>query len=290
MPMKIAVIGSNGQLGQDIVRDFSSNNHKVVPLTHADIEVSNFANVTQVLTSIKPDVVVNTAAYHNVVLCEENPDIAHRINVLGSKNVSEACLSVGAKVVFISTDYVFKGEIGFGEAYLPQDVAEPINVYGETKRKGELAVLEHSGNNLIYRISSVFGQAGSSGKGGNFIEAILKKVSAGQVAQVVNDTRMSPTYTLSSAGILRGLLEQDAQGVEHGSSIGQCSWFELAQEAARLVNLAHLVKPIESPSDTYPKRPRNSALATAQLESFGIENEHWAESVSKYMLEKGYIN
>lgn len=289
MALKVAVIGATGQLGHDLLRNFSDFNFETYALGHADIEVRSLESVSSALGAIRPDFVVNTAAFHNVSLCESEPDMAHEVNVVGAVNVAKTAREIGAKNVYISTDYVFSGAIPAGSFNYIDSQTNAQTVYGKTKSEAEVLTLEISPENLVFRISSVFGKAGSSGKGGNFIEAILKKISTGEVAQVVSDTRMTPTYTLTAADILRNLLEDGVSGIQHGSSEGQCSWFELARQAATLIGLENLVDPIDSPNDAFPIRPVNSSLDTSSLRVLGIENEHWTDSVYKYMREKGHV-
>ena len=286
--MKVAIIGSNGQLGQDLVAEFTSQNYEVVELRHKDIEISDIDSVNGALQLHRPQLVINTAAYHNVSLCESSPDIARAVNVEGSKNVSQVAREIGAKTVFISTDFVFDGFLPSGNFNKVSDRPAPINTYGETKYFGEQQALEVDARNLVFRISSVFGKAGSSGKGANFIEAILAKTARGEVAEVIDDTLMSPTYTKRAASILHTLLSIGAEGIQHGSSIGQCSWFELASFAAHKVGRSNLVIPVKSSLSQSPRRPINSSLDTSCLTALGVVNEEWRESVTNYLFEKGH--
>ena len=289
MATKVAVIGSSGQLGQDLVFEFKNNNFDVFELSHQEIEVTDIESVSSSLKSISPNLVINTAAYHNVLLCESDPEMAYSVNVEGSFNVAQIAKEVGAKNVYISTDYVFDGELPKGEFNKTSDSPSPLNVYGVTKFLAEERVLEVDPNSLIFRVSSVFGKAGSSGKGGNFIEAILSKTARGEVAEVVNDTLMSPTYTKSASSILRNLFSLGVEGVQHGSSIGQCSWFDLAYFAAEQVGRSRLVSPIQSEASQKPRRPINSSLETSELSELGILNEEWRESVVNYLIDKGHV-
>lgn len=289
MSMKAVVIGANGQLGQDLVYELNKESFEVSPLTHNDIEITDFDSVKSALESISPDVVINTAAFHNVALCESDPQKAHSINVDGAHNVAKVSESIGATSAFISTDYVFAGDIPRGSYNKTTDSPAPLNVYGETKFLAEKAVLAIDQANLIFRISSVFGAAGSSGKGGNFLEAILRKISLGETAEVVNDSLMSPTYTRTASVILSKLIKTQSSGVHHGSAIGQCSWYDLASFAAHKVNKSHLVVPVESPEKSFPQRPKNSSLDTRGLVDVGISNQEWQQSVTDYLFEKGHL-
>lgn len=290
MKQSVVVIGANGQFGSDLVREFTQDDFRVIPLTHKDIEITDFENVREVLSGLRPNVVINTAAFHNVNQCEEEPETAYLINVQGGANVATVAAELKAKNVFISTDYVFDGQLPFGEFNSITRIPRPLNVYGSSKHKSEILQQEICDNTVIYRISSVFGVAGSSGKGGNFIEAVLNKVRGGQTAEVIDDTRMSPTYTKISAKLLRELVALDYKGIQHGSSEGQCSWFDLARLAASKIGLGDAVKPVQSEVAGNVVRPLNSSLATDELTILGLVNRHWTEAAEQYLREKGYLS
>lgn len=287
--LKVSVIGANGQLGTDLVMIFEKTGHSIQPLTRSEVDITNLDSVSAALGAFVPEVVINTAAYVNVNLAETSEADATLVNVAGAANVARVAESLGARTVQISTDFIFDGSKPFGEKYETHEAAGPLNVYGRTKYEGELAVARETDNLLIYRISSVFGAAGSSGKGGNFIEAILKKVRSGEVANVIGDNRMTPTYTRESARLLEVLVSAGAVGVQHGSSLDACSWFDLASYAAGKVSLGNLV--LESVSEPNPavKRPANSSLSVSGLDEFGISSVPWQFAVDEYLAEKGYF-
>jgi len=287
--VRVSVIGANGQLGTDLVKTLTATGFEVQSLARSQVDVTNRDSLAEALAGFAPDVVVNTAAYVNVNLAETHEADAEAVNVIGAGNVAKVAAGLGARTVYISTDFIFDGQKPFGEFYESGDVAGPLNVYGRTKYEGELAVSAADPNVLIYRISSVFGAAGSSGKGGNFIEAILKKVRAGEVATVIDDNQMSPTYTAATARILSELIGQGAVGIEHGSSVGACSWFDLAFAAADRVGLGHLVVPVSSEANPAVKRPKNSGLSVAGLEKYGLQSPDWREALDAYLVEKGYL-
>ena len=170
--MKVAVIGASGQLGSDLVKVFED----VIPLTHKDIEVTDLSSC-EILKELKPDVVINTAAYHKTDECEENPEKAFLVNSVGARNVALICKEIGAIDVFISTDYVFDGSKK--EPYTEEDVPNPINVYGVSKYAGEILTRYICGKYYIIRVASLFGVAGARGKGGSFVETMIKKAKAG---------------------------------------------------------------------------------------------------------------
>jgi len=287
---RIAIIGATGQLGSDLVRVLRANEHyEVVPLDHTQIEVADETSVRRALMGKGFNVVINTAAFHKVESCEEDPERAFHVNALGALHVSRACAESGAKCVYISTDYVFGGEKE--EPYTEKDCPHPINVYGSSKLAGEYLVLQTAPDALILRIASVFGRAGARGKGGNFVEAILAKARAGEALRVVNDQWMSPTYTRDVAHLLDELLEAGASGIFHATNQGKTTWYTFAREALKLVGLDVPVKPISAASfPSKARRPWNSALKSVRLEQ-KLERgmRPWQEALRDYLKEKGYI-
>ena len=283
----VAIIGPNGQLGTDLVKTFTSRGWEVLNLRHSEIEITNIDSVNQTLKSLRFDWVINTAAFHKVDECERDTALAWQVNALGQKNVAEIANEIGARSVFISSDYVFSGEKG--SPYFPSDPVSPINAYGHTKAAGELSALSVSSQNLVMRISSVFGSAGSSGKGGNFVETIIKKAKSGDELKVVGDIKMSPTYTVDAATLLENAISNDYTGIFHGSNSGVASWFEFAKKILELTNLQTKLIEVETDWNSALKRPRYSALANTGSSSIPIESEPWEVALKKYLLEKGHL-
>lgn len=284
---RVAVIGATGQLGTDLV-EVLSQTFEVTPLRHADIEVNHPESVERALGGQEWQAIINTAAMHKVETCEAEPERAFQVNALGSLNVARAAAKAGATYVFISSDYVFSGEKG--RPYGELDATAPINVYGISKVAGEHLAVLAAPRPIILRISSVFGRAGSSGKGGNFIEAILKKARAGEALKVVDDQTMSPTYTKDAARLLLALLQQGASGIFHGANAGACTWHALAAEAVRLCGLEVPIEPISSAGFPSPvRRPAYSALTSERLAGLGLQSRPWQEALRDYLREKGHI-
>lgn len=285
------MIGGTGQLGSDVVRVLGADAaYEVVPLPHDRLEVADPEQVDAVLGGGGFDIVVNCAAFHRVDECEERVDEAFRVNAEGAWRVARACAAAGALCVFVSTDYVFAGDKG--GPYTEDDRPEPVNVYGVSKVAGELLVRQACTRSLVLRISSVFGQAGARGKGGNFIEAILGKARAGGPVRVVNDQWMSPTYTRDAAEALAGLLRAGATGVYHACNAGRCTWWEFAREAVRQVGLPVEVEPITA--DAFPskaRRPRDSSMRSLRLaDAIGRPSRPWQEALAAYLIEKGHVS
>lgn len=287
---KIAVIGSSGQLGSDLVKELTGN--EVVGLSHADIEVSDIESVKKSLLEHRPEVVINTAAFHRTDDCEGDPDRAYLINAIGARNVAVVAEEIKAKLVFISTDYVFGGE---GRAknvpYTEFDSPVPLSVYGHSKLAGENLIQHLSSKYFIVRASGLFGVAGASGKGGNFVETMLRLGKERPELRVVNDQVFSPTYTRHLAAKIAGIINTDYYGIFHITNKGSCSWFEFASEILRLAGIKTPVIPITS-SD-FPqkaKRPNYSVLDTYHLRLLGMDTmTSWQEALSHYLREKGHL-
>jgi dTDP-4-dehydrorhamnose reductase len=287
---RVAVVGSTGQLGSDVVQVLSNaGRYEVTALPRGRMDVTDRESVTRALAGSHFDVVVNCAAFTRVDECEDRPDEALLVNARGAYEVVRACGQARALCVFFSTDYVFSGEKG--SSYTEEDCPAPVNVYGISKLAGELLVQEAASRWLILRIASVFGKSGNPGKGGNFVETILSKARSGGPVQVVNDMWMSPAYTMDVARALDGLIQADVAGLYHGANAGRCTWFEFACEAVRMVGLDAKVEPISS--DHYlsrARRPRDSSMQSSRIEqTLGRSMPFWQDALEAYLVETGHI-
>ena len=282
--LKVALIGANGQLGSDINSHFSQcDRYQLTALTRSDIDIRHADIVDQVLNRQKFDVVINSAAYVRVDDCEQEVDTAFNVNAIGALNVARTCRDIGAHCVYISTDYVFHGD--HPHPYTEADIPNPINIYGTSKLTGEYLVQQTTARSLIVRISSVFGKAGASGKGGNFVETMIKKAKVGDPIKVVNDILMSPTYTYDAARLLDVLLQEGATGLIHGANSGSCSWHEFASAIMRIKGFPIEVQPIDSATfAAKAKRPSFSALGTRWAQAAGFPYlSPWEEALKDYL-------
>ncbi|MFQ5924448.1 MAG: dTDP-4-dehydrorhamnose reductase [Dehalococcoidia bacterium] len=288
--MKVLIIGANGQLGTDlcwILRD----TEEVVPLTHAELEIADMNSVRNAFNNHRPDVVINTAAYVRVDDCEIEPDKAFLINAMGARNVAVMAEEVGAKLVHTSTDYVFGGE---GEPqttpYTEFDTPAPLNIYGKSKLAGEEQVRHFCTRHLVIRTSGLFGLAGARGKGGNFVETMLRLAQERDELRVVHDQVFSPTYTRDLARKIAQLINTEYYGIFHITNRGSCSWYEFAGEILRLAGLKTPVTAITS--SQYPqkaKRPHFSVLDNYHLRLLGMDDMRlWQEALRDYMMGKGH--
>jgi len=287
--MRVLIIGVNGQLGSDLHR--ALKDFEVVPLAHADIEITDMNSVKKSLKKHKPDVVINTAAFVRVDDCEVEKDRAFLVNALGARNVAVAAQELGARLVHISTDYIFGGE---GQPrsipYTEFDTPVPVNTYGWSKLAGEESVHHLCLRHFIVRSSSLFGVAGASGKGGNFVETILRLAKERDELRVVKDQIFSPTYTKDLARKIIQLINTEYYGIFHITNKGACSWYEFTQEILRLARSKTPVVPITS--DQYPqkaKRPPYSVLDNYHLRLLGMDDlRPWQEALADYMRSKGH--
>lgn len=278
--MKIAIIGANGQLGSDLVRVFGE---EVIPLTHSDLDVADNDSL-DILRELKPDVVVNTAAYVRVDDAEAEVEEALRVNAIGALNLARVCNEVGALDIYISTDYVFDG--AKGGAYLEDDVPNPINVYGLSKYVGEVFTRNYSRDYYIIRLASLYGKAGARGKGGNFVEFMIQKAEKDEEIIVVDDVFMSPTFTKDVAVMLKRFLGlKPESGVYHMVNDGYCNWYEFTRAIFDILEWEVEVKAIKSDElKRLARRPPFSALSNRKLESLGLKMGDWREALRDYLI------
>jgi dTDP-4-dehydrorhamnose reductase len=288
--MKIMIIGADGQLGTDLRKVIPPAEQ--IPLTIKDLDITDQERVLAAVKRYAPAVVINTAAYHNVNEAEVNKEAAFAVNAEGVKNIAEACRETGAALVHISTDYVFDGEKG--RPYVETDEPNPLSQYGRSKLQGEKYVQEIMERHWLVRTTGLYGAAGCLGKGGgNFVETIYQK----DEAFVVDDERLSPTYTLDLAVKLNQLIRTKGYGTFHIVNQGDCTWFEFAREIFELVGRdPQKVKPwknsdpLAKPQGVIAKRPKYSVLKNAHLKELGLDDlRPWREALRAYLLEKGYL-
>lgn len=287
--MRIGLIGSNGQLGSDLGRIFEDSGHEIVPLTHVDIDVVDFGSSRKILEKIQPDIVINCAAYVRVDDAEEFPDKAFVVNALGARNIALICKDLGAILVYISTDYVFNGRKT--QPYREDDSPDPLGVYGTSKLAGEYFVKNIVEDHYIIRSSSLFGIAGASGKGGNFVETMIKKARNDEEIKVVDDMIMSPTYTRDAAEMIRKILENKLPyDVYHVANAGQCSWYEFAGAIFDMMDMEANLSPVKTYIlQSKARRPMFSPLISMKLKNHELEMESWEASLRKYLIEKEYL-
>lgn len=278
--MAILVTGVKGQLGYDIMKVLNARGIDCVGADIEEFDITDFAAVEKYITAIKPSAVIHCSAYTAVDKAEENADLVFKVNVEGPKNIATVCKQIDAKMVYISTDYVFPG---IGEnAYEVFDEKNPLSVYGKTKLGGEEVVKEILTKYFIVRISWVFGLNGN-----NFVRTMLKIGKDRDTVNVVNDQIGSPTYTADLAPILCDMVVTDKYGEYHATNEGYCSWAEFAQEIFDLAGYKTKVNPI--PTSEYPTkavRPFNSRMSKSSLDKAGFNRlPDWHDALKRYIKE-----
>lgn len=276
--MKVLVTGVKGQLGYDVVNELEKRGHTAIGTDVEEMDITDEGKVREVLDAEKPDAVIHCAAYTAVDAAEDNVELCRKINAEGTENIAKACKELGCKLLYVSTDYVFNGE---GERpWEPDDEREPLNVYGQTKYEGELAVEKYVEKFFIVRIAWVFGINGK-----NFIKTMLRLGEDHDELTVVADQIGSPTYTYDLARLLVDMIGSDKYGRYHATNEGLCSWYDFAVEIFRQAGLNVRVRPVTS--EEYPakaKRPHNSRMDKAKLEENGFERlPDWKDALGRYL-------
>jgi dTDP-4-dehydrorhamnose reductase len=281
--MKIGVIGANGQLGTDITNAFRAADHEVVELNHDRISVDDQDSVNSVLGEERPDMVVNTAAYHHVEKCETETELAFGVNAIGSRNLALAAKELDHYLLHISTDYVFDGLKG--APYVEEDEVMPLNVYANSKLAGEYFVRTIAPKSLVMRVSGIYGKAPCRVKGYNFVELMLKLAVERDELKVVDDETLTPTSTLSIAKQIVHLADKEAYGLCHATAEGSCTWYAFAKKIFELRNMDVNLN-IAAPGD-FPvtvNRPSYSVLENKFLKDNGWNvMESWEDQLAEYL-------
>jgi len=282
--MKVVVLGSNGQLGSDVVRAFAENGDDVFPLTHSDIEIANGESVASKLRELQPALVVNTAAMHHVENCELKPESAFAVNALGARNLALTARDIGAVLIHVSTDYVFDG--GKTSPYEEGDPPRPLSVYGNSKLAGEYFVRATLDKHFLLRTSAIYGKSPCRAKGGlNFIQLMLKLAKERGEVRVVDSEIVTPTSTSDLARQMVALSRCDSYGLYHATAEGACSWFEFAREIFTLTNTIVRLK-VAGPNEFPAKvpRPKYSVLENRGLKLLGLNTfRPWQEGLQDYL-------
>lgn len=283
--MRVLLIGANGQLAQDISRQLAADSKAgtLVPLTHEQLEIRDAARVREVISQAKPQIVINTAAFHRVDDCEEQQELAFAVNEAGVRNLAQAAESSRARLVQFSTDYVFDG--AKRTAYVETDEARPLSVYAASRLAGEGAVKQNCSRYLIVRTCGLYGLGGSRSKAGNFVETMLRLAAQGKKLSVVHDQVCTPTATSDLAEKLIPLMRSEAQGIFHMTNTGQCSWFEFAQQIFRGAGISADLSPTSTAAyAAKAKRPAYSVLDNAALRAAGFKDfRPWQDALEEYL-------
>jgi len=280
--MKIIVVGSNGQLGKEITRQFQSK-HELLLYDIPSIDITNYQSVVNLISDTNPEVVINAAAYTNVEKAEEDEESAYRVNALGAHNLALACHKYGAKLVHISTDYVFDGKAKI--PYEEFDSPNPLSVYGKSKLWGEKLVEQVGGEYYILRTAWLYGD------GPNFVRTMLKLAEQRDRLTVVADQYGTPTYTKDLVWVIERLIDTEFYGVYNASNQGSCSWQEFACKIFALAGKAVMVDPVTTAEyPTKAKRPQYSVMDNKMLRLRGLDvMRPWEEALLDYMGHEGQL-
>lgn len=277
---RVLLIGGTGQLGTAIRQRWSDC--RIEAPSHDELAIERSDELSDAVERCRPDVIVNAAAFHNVDLCEHEPESAFEVNALAVGRAARIARDRDALFVTISTDYVFDGKTQ--RPYVESDAPHPLSAYGASKLAGEYLVERLHARAFVVRTCGVYGERQSPQGNGAFIDRILAQARASQPVRVVEDVVASPTYAVDLADALRALIETDAYGLYHAVNSGAVSWYEFAGEALRGAGVAAAIEPIGADQWKAPAtRPRFSALENARLRSLGIAMPSWREGIAAYL-------
>jgi len=285
--MKIAVIGADGQLGTDLMKVLTRD--EVRPLYYPEFDVTRPERVRSLFQELRPDAVINTAAFHRVDECEDNPEAAFRVNSIAVRDLARLASELGFVLVHFSTDYVFDGLKM--APYVESDPPNPLNVYAVSKLAGEFFVRALAGKHFLVRTCGLFGQSSCREKGYNFVDRMIDLAEEGKTIRVVDDQWVSPTSTEELAERLSDLIRTDQYGLYHLTSEGQCTWFQFAKEIFSLLGRTPRLEPVSSKA--YPakaRRPLYSVLENNRARKTGLRDfSPWNEALRIYLEKKSLI-
>lgn len=283
--MKVLVTGAQGQLGRDVVTLFNLKGHEVISCGRTELDITDLEQSQRVIRNHSPDVVIHCAAFTAVDAAESDIDGAYLVNAVGTRNIALATEKVGAKLVYMSTDYVFNGQAK--QPYHEYDCTDPRSIYGKSKRAGEVLVQSLCSKWFIVRTSWMFGLHGN-----NFVKTMLRLGQEKLPLHVVNDQKGSPTYSEDLASFLVSLTITEKYGIYHASNSGDCTWYEFAraifEEAHSLIGLTITAKLEPCATEQFPRpapRPVHSAMEHLAIRSNGFDDlPHWRESLKRFLL------
>ena len=281
--MRILIIGKTGQLGSALIEDAIVSGHDVFAPSKQELDITNKHTFLEVTKLHQPDVVINTAAFHNVPLCEVEPMKAFQINCIAVKEIAEISNYFNAWFITFSTDYVFDGKKG--EPYIESDTPDPLQIYGLSKLAGEYAALSYP-KSIIIRTCGLYGLQGATSKGGNFVDNRIKDSKKNTYIEVSNDQTVSPTYALDLSKAVLQLITHPLkkQGIYHLVNQGYCTWHEFTKEIFRILNINIKLVPVNRKANIdNVRRPLFSALKNERAAEIGIELPHWTDAIVRYL-------
>ncbi|TET36728.1 MAG: dTDP-4-dehydrorhamnose reductase [Planctomycetota bacterium] len=296
--MRIVIIGFRGQLGNDIAESFGSDgDNEVLEISGPDIaqpgdttcDITDRDQLFDTVRPFGPDRIFNCAAFTQVDACENDADSAFMVNVVGVVNIADLAKECESELIHFSTDYVFNGKKD--EPYTEDDAPDPLNIYGASKLAGELALKRRLQKHFLFRVSGLYGVAGSLSKGDNFVETMIRLGKEKGSVRVVADQRLAPTFTADLAEKVIEVADTGKYGLYHLAASGDCSWFEFAKEIFSLTGMEVDCGP-QSTAESGRKanRPPYSVLSSKKLDELGIKPiRHWREGLADYLKRKGHI-
>jgi dTDP-4-dehydrorhamnose reductase len=276
--MRIAIFGATGLLGKALMHEWKDD--EVTGFSSKDGDIRDAKQVVKLVQKVRPKWIVMAAAYTDVDGCEANRDLAFDVNCRGAVHVAEAAKQQGARLIFLSTDYVFDGTKT--TPYTTDDPSSPRSVYGRSKAQAEAHITEILPDSCIVRTSWLFGTGGKC-----FPDTILKLAASRRELDVVGDQRGSPTYSTDLARAIIQLSRQDATGIVHVTNRGECSWYEFAREIVSRAGLDTVVRETTSDKFVRPaKRPKYSVLSPENLQKYGIVMPYWQDGLQRYLVQR----
>ena len=282
---KIALIGADGQLGSELVKVL--DDQKVFAFYYPEFDVTDAAKMSDTLRSIEPEMIINTAAYHRVDECEDNPGASFAVNTIAVRELAFLCRELDAVMVHFSTDYVFDGRKR--TPYVEDDLPNPLNLYAVSKLAGEFFVQNIPQKFFLIRTSGLYGEAGCLEKGTNFVDTMINREKRGEPIHVVNDQWVTPTSASELAQKLKELFETTQWGLYHMTNEGECTWYEFAQTIFELMGSSVHVEPVDTVSyGAKALRPAYSVLENRNAIKIGITSfSPWKDALEVYLKKKG---
>jgi dTDP-4-dehydrorhamnose reductase len=283
---RVLITGGEGQLASDFA-DQLNDGAEVTSLGRSKLDVTDDSAVRSAFEAIHPELVLNCAAFHNVEVCEREEDRANEVNVRAVKRLAERCAESGARLVHLSTNYVFDGTAE--EPYAEDDLPNPRSVYALTKLGGEYAARAYADDALVVRSAGLYGLHGSASKGGNFVQRMIARARDQGVLKVVRDQRLSPTFTADLAAAILEAVAQNASGTLHLTASGECSWLEFTEAIMARAGIDVPIEGVETTrSPGAADRPLNGVLARPAADVAGLQPlRHWREALADYMNRAG---
>lgn len=289
--MKILITGANGMLAKEVKERFEKNN-EIITTDVNDLDITDEQAVMNYITKIKPDYVINCAAYTAVDKAEENYELADRINGEGPANLAKAAKKAGSKLVHISTDYVFGGNLDISQDYSENDAKAPVTAYGKTKLHGEQEIEKNMKEYYIFRTAWLYGVGGN-----NFVKTMTKLGSTRNEINVVSDQHGSPTYAKDLSDIIFQAIEKKIPyGIYNATNQGYTTWYDFTKEILAKQGINCKVNPVTTEEYinmmkvTQAKRPLNSQMSKNKLLQYGIKIPEWKDGLKRYLEEEKESN